>query len=206
MLSTIALPSPIFTIGPIPMIVSPNFPLSIPMIAAFATFDNYQTDVGLDTANTFIYFGTPNRDQIVQYGGSANDLLSVDTGAGDDWGEQYGGGGDDSMVADTGTGNDYLYQEGGVGNDNMYASTADGNDRLFQKGGAGNDKISCQAGDGNDYIYQEGGAGNDTIGVNGGYGDDTAIIDAGPGMTRSPTMSVREQTPPPSTAGMAMTP
>ena len=73
------------TIGPIPMTVSPNFPLSIPMIAAFPTFDNYQTDVGLDTPNTLIYFGTPNRDRIVQYGGAANDLLSVDNGAEDDW-------------------------------------------------------------------------------------------------------------------------
>ena len=54
------------TIGPIPMTVSPNFPLSIPMIAAFATFDNYQTDIGVDTPNSFIYFGTPNRDRIVQ--------------------------------------------------------------------------------------------------------------------------------------------
>jgi hypothetical protein len=174
--------SVLFTIGPIPFrTVSPNFPLSIPMIAAFATFDNYQTDIGLDTPNSLIYFGTPDRDRIVQYGGVANDLLSVDPGAGDDWVEQYGGGGDDMMVTNTGTGNDYLYQEGGAGNNNRHASTAGGNDWLFQKGGAGNDKISCQIGSGNDYIYQEGGAAIDTIGVNGGYGDDTAIFDAGPG-------------------------
>ena len=169
------------TIGPIPITVVSNFPLSIPMIAAFATFDNYQTDIGVDTANTLIYFGTPNRDRIIQYGGAANDLLSVDNGAGDDWGEQYGGGGDDTMIANGGTGNDYIYQEGGAGSNNLTASTADGNDRIFQKGGAGNDRINCQAGDGNDYSYQEGGAGNDTIGVNGGYGDDTAIFDGGPG-------------------------
>ena len=157
------------TIGPIPITVSPNFPLSIPMIAAFATFDNYQTDIGLDTPNSFIYFGTPDRDRIVQYGGAANDLLSVDTGAGDDWAEQYGGGGDDTMVADSGTGNDYLYQDGGAGNNNLSATGGFGDDWVFQKGGAGNDTINGLGGDGNDHIYQEGGAGNDTIRVNGGW-------------------------------------
>ena len=96
------------------------------MITAFATFDNYQTDIGLDTPNSFIYFGTPNRDRIVQYGGAANDLLSVDNGAGDDWAEQYGGGGDDTMVADGGTGNDYIYQEGGAGNNNLTVTAGDG--------------------------------------------------------------------------------
>jgi Ca2+-binding RTX toxin-like protein len=169
------------TIGPIPIRVSPNFPLSIPMIAAFPTFDNYQTDIGVDTANTFIYFGTPNRDRIVQYGREANDLLSVDTGAGDDWAEQYGGGGDNNMVAETGSGNDYIYQEGSAGNNNLTASGGDGDDWVFQKGGAGNDTINCLGQRGNDHIYQEGGAGNDTIRVHGGDGDDTVIIDAGPG-------------------------
>ena len=169
------------TIGPIPITVSPNFPLSIPMITAFATFDNYQTDIGLDTPNSFLYFGTPNRDRIVQYGGAANDLLSVDTGAGDDWAEQYGGGGDDNMIADNGSGNDYIYQEGGGGNDNLYVSGGSGDDWVFQKGGAGNDTIRVEGSDGNDHCYQEGGAGNDTIGADGGLGDDTVIIDAGPG-------------------------
>ena len=169
------------TIGPIPITVSPNFPLSIPMIAAFATFDSYQTDIGVDTPNSFIYFGTPNRDRIVQYGGAANDLLSVDTGAEDDWAEQYGGGGDDTMVADTGTGNDYIYQEGGGGNNNMVVTAGPGDNWVFQKGGAGNDIINCVGGEDNDYIYQEGGAGNDTIRVTPGDGDDSVIIDAGPG-------------------------
>ena len=169
------------TIGPIPITVSPNFPLSIPMISAFATFDNYQTDIGVDTPNSLIYFGTPNRDRIVQYGGAANDLLSVEIGADDDWAEQYGGGGDDIIIANGGTGNDYLYQEGGAGNDNLTASASDGNDRIFQKGGAGNDRINCQGGNGNDHIYQEGGAGNDTIFATAGTGYDTVIIDAGPG-------------------------
>ena len=51
--------SAISTIGLIPMTVVAHFPLSIPLTAAFATFDNYQTDVGVDTPNSFIYFGTP---------------------------------------------------------------------------------------------------------------------------------------------------
>jgi hypothetical protein len=42
--------------------------------------------------NTFTYIGTANRDRIVQYGGTANDLLSAETGAENDWIEQYGGG------------------------------------------------------------------------------------------------------------------
>jgi Ca2+-binding RTX toxin-like protein len=169
------------TIGPIPITVSPNFPLSIPMIAAFATFDNYQTDIGVDTANTFLSFGTPKRDRIVQYGGAANDLLSVDTGAGDDWVEQYGGSGDNFMVADTGTGNDYLYQEGGAGNNNMTATAGPGDNWVLQKGGASNDTINCVGGEDNDYIDQEGGAGNDTIRVTPGEGNDIVIINAGPG-------------------------
>ena len=169
------------TIGPIPMTVSPNFPLSIPMITAFATFDNYQTDIGVDTPNSFIYFGTPNRDRIVQYGGAANDLLSVDMGADDDWCEQYGAGGDNTMVADTGTGNDYIYQEGGAGNNNMTATAGPGDNWVFQKGRSSNDTINCVGGEDNDYIYQEGGAGNDTIRVTPGERNDTVLINAGPG-------------------------
>jgi Ca2+-binding RTX toxin-like protein len=155
------------TIGPIPFItVSPNFPLSIPMIAAFATFDNYQTDVGLDTPNTLIYFGTSNRDRIVQYGGAANDLLSVDSGAGDDWAEQYGGGGDDTMVADTGTGNDYIYQEGGAGNDTIRVTPGEGNDTVIINAGPGDDTITYDVDTGTDSASIDGGDGNDTLIVN----------------------------------------
>ena len=107
------------TIGPIPVTAAANFPLSIPLITAFATFDNYQTDIGLDTPNTFIYFGTPDRDRIVQYGGAVNDLLSVDIGAGDDWSEQYGGGGDDIMVADSWNRKRLHLPGGGAGNNNL---------------------------------------------------------------------------------------
>jgi Ca2+-binding RTX toxin-like protein len=62
------------------------------------------------TPNTLIAIGTSGRDRIVQYGGAANDLLSVEMGAEGDWIEQYGGDGDDTMVANGGTGNDYIYQ------------------------------------------------------------------------------------------------
>jgi hypothetical protein len=154
------------TIGPIPMTVSPSFPLSIPMIAAFAAFDNYQTDIGMDTANTFIYFGTPNRDRIVQYGKSANDLLSVDTGAGDDWAEQYSGGGDNTMVADTGTGNDCIYQEGGAGNDMIRVNGGDGDDTVIIDAGPGDDTITYDVSIGTDTASIDGGDGNDTLIVN----------------------------------------
>jgi Ca2+-binding RTX toxin-like protein len=169
------------TIGPIPITVSPNFPLSIPMIAGFATFDSYQTDIGVDTPNSFLYIGTPNRDRIVQYGGAANDLLSVDNDAGDDWGEQYGGGGDDTIIAAGGTGNDYIYQEGGAGNDNLTATVAGGNDWVFQKGGAGNDTISASDSQGDDTFIIDAGPGDDTITYFVSIGTDTAFIDGGDG-------------------------
>jgi hypothetical protein len=149
------------------------------MIAAFPTFDSYQTDIGVDTPNTLIYIGTPDRDRIVQYGGGANDLLSVDTGAGDDWAEQYGGGGDNTMVAETG--NEYIYQEGGAGNNNMTANSGKGNDWVFQKGGAGNDTIRVTPGDGDDSVIIAAGLGDDTITYNVSRGTDTSSIDGGDG-------------------------
>ncbi len=165
------------TIGPIPITVSPNFPLSIPMIAAFATFDNYQTDIGLDTPNTFIYIGTPNRDRIVQYGGAANDLLSVENDDGDDWGEQYGGGGDDLMSARGGSKNDYIYQNGGNGNDILSADGAFDDDDITQIGGSGDDRLTVKSGLGFDVILIEGGDGNDTVTITAGPGDDTITYD-----------------------------
>ena len=51
------------TIGPIPITVSPNFPLSIPMIAAFT----YDVDLGTDTA--FIDGGDGNDTLIVNHNG-----------------------------------------------------------------------------------------------------------------------------------------
>jgi Ca2+-binding RTX toxin-like protein len=170
------------TMGPIDLSVVEGFSITTPLaFTAFPAFDTYHTDVGLDTPNTLIYFGAANRDRIVQYGGAANDLLSVDTGAENDWIEQYGGGGVDTMVADTGTGNDYIYQQAGAGGSNLTATAGKGDDWIIQIGGNGNDNLNGAAGDGNDYIIQEGGAGNDTITVTPGYGNDTVIIDAGPG-------------------------
>ena len=169
------------SLGPITIKTFSSFPLTIPLAFSFPSFDTYQTDIGLDTPNTLIYFGTTGRDRVVQYGGGADDLLSVDTGAENDWIEQYGGGGVDTMVANTGTGNDYAYQEAGSGSSNLTVTSGQGDDWVVQKCGAGNDAINCLGGDGNDNIYQEGGAGNDTIRVSPGYGNDIVIIDAGPG-------------------------
>jgi hypothetical protein len=171
----------IATIGPITMTKVECIPVTIPLAFGFPAFDTYQTDVGTDAADTLIYFGTPDRDRIVQYCGAANDLISVSMDAGNDWSEQYGGDGDDSLVASTGTGDDYASQDGGAGNDNIYVVSGDGDDWIYQKGCDGNDTIYCQLGDGNDHIYQEGGSGNDTMGANGGYGDDTVTVDAGSG-------------------------
>jgi hypothetical protein len=168
--------------GPINVTVATGFSLNIPLsFTAFSAFDTYQTDVGLDKPNTLLYFGTANRDRIVQYGGAADDFLSVDSGAGNDWIEQYGGGGVNTLVADTGTGNDYIYQETGAGDSNLTVTSGTADDWVVQKGGSGNDALNCIAGDGNDYIYQESGTGNDVIRVATGTGNDTAIIDAGPG-------------------------
>ena len=123
------------TIGPIPITVSPNFPLSIPMIAAFATFDNYQTDVGVPGPNTQIIFGTEGRDRFVQYGGNADDTQFIESGAANDWLEQYGGGGNDRLLAEGGTENDYIYQDGGSGNDIVKSASGWGDDYVIQMGG-----------------------------------------------------------------------
>ena len=169
------------TIGPIPITVSPNFPLSIPMIAAFATFDNYQTDVGVPGPNTQIIFGTEGRDRFVQYGGNADDTQFIESGAANDWLEQYGGGGNDCLLAEGGTGNDYIYQDGGSGNDIVKSATGWGDDYVIQMGGAGDDELEVLASDGNDVIRIVGGDGNDSIYTNPGIGTNSISIDAGTG-------------------------
>lgn len=167
------------TIGPVTFTKMEDIPPTIPLAFGFNSFVTSQTDVGTDA--TVPYFGTPDPDRIVQYGGAANDLLSVSMDAGNDWSEQYGGEGDEDMIAVTGTGDDYAYQDGGEGNDSMYVASGDGDDWIYQKGGDGNDTINSQLGGGNDHLYVNGGAGNDTIGANGGTGDDTVTIDGGSG-------------------------
>ena len=169
------------SLGPISLTTRTSFPLTIPLAFSFPSFDTYQTDIGLDTPNNLIYFGTTGRDRVVQYGGAADDLLSVDTGAGNDWIEQYGGGGVNTMVAEAGSGNDYIYQKAGSGGSNLVGNGGFNDDFIIQKGGTGNDTINCLGGNDNDNIYQEGGAGNDTIRVSPGDGNDTVTIDAGPG-------------------------
>ena len=169
------------TIGPIPMTVSPNFPLSIPMIAAFATFDNCQTDIGGPGPNTQIIFGNEGRDRFVQYGGNAGDTQVIDSDAGNDWAEQYGGADNDSMTALTGTGDDYVYQEGGDGDDLLNAEGGWGSDLVIQIGRFGDDNIYVIGGDGDDFIWVEGGGGNDTIMVRPDVGNDAISIYAGLG-------------------------
>jgi len=169
------------SLGPITIKTLSSFPLTIPLAFSFASFDTYQTDIGLDTPNTLIYFGDEQRNRIVQYGGAADDLLSVDTGAGNDWIEQYGGGGVDTMVAEVGSGNDYIYQEAGAEGNNLAANLGKGADWVIQKGSTGDDIINCVGGEDNDYIYQESGAGNDTIRVTPGDGNDSIKIDTGSG-------------------------
>jgi hypothetical protein len=169
------------SVGPITITTLSSFPLTIPLAFSFASFDTYQTDIGLNTPNTLIYIGTPGPNRIVQYGGGAADLLSVDTGAENDWIEQYGGSGVNQIIADSGSGDDYIYQQGGELNSTIYASSGSGDDWIIQVGGSGNDTMAFEASDGDDYIRQEGGAGDDTIGVCPGLGNDTVMIDAGPG-------------------------
>lgn len=170
------------TMGPISLTVVSGFPVITPLaFTAFPAFDTYQTDVGLDTSNTLIYFGTANRDRIVQYGGAANDTLYVESAAGNDWVEQYGGAGNDGMLAEGGTENDYYYQSGGPGNDTLKVAAGFGNDWIFQDGGDGDDYVEVLGGDGDDYVYVSGGEGNDEIFVQHDAGNDTSIIDAGPG-------------------------
>ncbi len=170
------------TMGPIQFTVVKGFPLTIPLaFTAFPAFDTFHTDIGLDTPNTFIFFGTPERDRVLQFGGAANDLLSVDMGAEGDWSDQYGGEGDDTLVAEAGNGNDYIHQDGGNGDDNLTAGGGDSGDWIIQFGSAGNDTLNALGDNGNDHISQDGGSGIDTIRVNGGDGDDTVTIDAGIG-------------------------
>ena len=47
------------SVGPITITTLSSFPLTIPLAFSFPSFDTYQTDIGLDTPNTLIYFGTP---------------------------------------------------------------------------------------------------------------------------------------------------
>ncbi len=154
------------TIGPIQFTKVKDIPLTAPIAFDYPSFDTNQTDIGLDTSNVFSYFGTAGNNRIVQYGGPADDALSVDSGAGNDWVEQYGGDAVDTMVADTGTGNDYIYQEGGAGNDDISATPGEGNDTVMINAGAGDDTITYYAGIGADTALIDGGAGTDTLIVN----------------------------------------
>jgi len=71
-------------------------------------FDTNQTDVGLDTPNSFIYFGTDGRNRIVQYGGAGDD--SIEAMGGD-------GSGVIQVNAGDGTGTDTTSIDGGAGDD-----------------------------------------------------------------------------------------
>jgi hypothetical protein len=169
------------SLGPITIKTLSSFPLTIPLAFSFPSFDTYQTDIGLDTSNNLIYFGTPGANRIVQYGGGADDTLYVESAGGNDWIEQYSGPGNDGMLAEGGTENDYIYQSGGPGNDIMKIAAGWGNDWCFQDGGDGDDNIECLAGDGDDMIWIDGGNGNDTIYVKPDAGNDFSIIHAGAG-------------------------
>jgi uncharacterized repeat protein (TIGR02543 family) len=194
------------TIGPINFTTVDGFTLTIPLAFAYRAFDSYHTD--LVAAN---YFGTTGRDRVVQYGGTVNDTIYVESGAGNDWIEQYGGAGDDGMLAESGTENDYIMQVGGDGKDNVKCSLGFGDDWSYQYGGKGDDNIEALGGDGNDTIFIDGGEGNDTIyakpdaqnyfvAINGGAGNDavtyevctgtdSAFIDGGTG---TDTFTVKE--------------
>jgi hypothetical protein len=153
-------------IGPITFTKENDIPLTTPISFDFPNFDNSQTDIGLDTPNSFIFLGTTGNDRIVQYGGTADDFLSVETNDGNDWIEQYSGGGIDEMIADTGTGNDYIYQEGGAGNDAIRVSTGYGDDTVIIDAGPGDDTITYDVDYGTDNVSIEGGEGTDTLTVN----------------------------------------
>jgi Ca2+-binding RTX toxin-like protein len=168
-------------IGPVTFTKVEGIPPTIPMAFGFSSFTTSKTDVGTDAEDSLISFGTPDPDRIIQYGGAANDLLTISMDAENDWSEQYGGEGSDTMLAVTGTGNDYAYQDGGNGDETLQVSSGDGDDWIVQEGGDGNDTINSQLGGGNDHLSMNGGAGNDTIGANGGTGDDTVTIDGGSG-------------------------
>jgi hypothetical protein len=169
------------SVGPITIKTLSSFHLTIPVSFSFPSFDTYQTDIGLDTPNTLIYFGTTGCDRVVQYGGAADDLLSVDTGASDDWIEQYGGGGVDMLSARCGSGDDYIYQKAGDGDATMSADGAFGNDLVIVKGGSGDDTITVTGGMGDDIIQIDAGDGNDSISVDGGSDINTISIEGGDG-------------------------
>jgi Ca2+-binding RTX toxin-like protein len=174
--------SVIATMESIQLKVVKDLPLTVPLaFTAFPAFDTFQTDVGTSAVDSLIYFGTASRDRAIQYGGGANDLLSVDMGADNDWTEQYGGDGDDTMLAEDGNSNDYTYQDGGNGNDTLVGNGGSDDDWVFQVGGQGNDALNLLGGDGNDHLYQEGSDGNDSIRVSPGDGNDSAIINGGIG-------------------------
>ena len=169
------------SLGPISLTTRSSFPLTIPLSFSYPSFDTYQTDIGLDTPNTLIYFGTPGANRIVQYGGAADDLLSVDTDAGNDWIEQYGGGGVDMLSARCGSGDDYIYQKAGDGDATMSADGAFRNDLVIVKGGSGDDTITVTGGMGDDIIQIDAGDGNDSISVDGGSDINTISIEGGDG-------------------------
>ena len=169
------------SLGPISITTFSSFPLNIPLAFSFPSFDTYKTDIGLDTPNTLIYLGDDQRNRIVQYGGSADDLLSVDTGAGNDWIEQYGGGGGGQLIARVGSGNDYIFQKAGDEATTIVADGAFGNDCITIIGGQGNDSISITGGEGDDVVQIESGSGDDSIIVSLGNGNNIATIDGGTG-------------------------
>jgi hypothetical protein len=169
----------LLTIGPIEITVISDYRLMIPLIPTFTQFDHYQTNIGGDTPNTQIIFGTEAMDRFVQYGGDAEDTQYVESGAGSDWIEQYGGCGDDGQLAEGGTDNDYIYQNGGSGNDTIKIAAGWGDDNCIQTGGTGDDTMEAISSNGNDTIYIEGGQGNDSIYVNPGVGNDIISIDSG---------------------------
>jgi len=167
-------------IGPITFTKVQDIPAIIPLAFDFTGFENSRTYTGTDAVTP--YFGTPERDRIVQYGGLANDSCFFWGNAGNDWIEQYGGNGDDSMWADGGTEGDFILQSGGDGNDTMKASSGCGNDWIFQYAGSGDDTVESMGSDDDDVILVDGEEGNDAIYVNPGLGNDKVTISAGSGI------------------------
>jgi Ca2+-binding RTX toxin-like protein len=107
-----------------------------------------------------------NTTEIVAFGGSGNDTITLDESNGALPAAQlFGGKGNDVLTG--GSGADQLFG----GNDNDTLNGGDGDDTLF--GGDGNDTLNGGAGD--DTLF--GGAGDDT--VVGGKGTDTAFLGAG---------------------------
>lgn len=115
--------------------------------------------------------GTHSSIQVVAFGGSGDDIITVSV-TGNHY--IYGEIGNDTIIASAG--DEIIY--GGDGSDNIQANA--GTDRVL--GGDGNDIIS--GGDGNDYLYGDagadivhGGTGDDLI--RGGTADDTLNGDNG---------------------------